>query len=204
MREPPADIAERLWAVSDQFLALGHDVKVDELAELTGVPRATLYYYFAGKGDILAFLLAQKLQRGTAAVADAVRGAGSPAERLAAVLRAMLRVMAEQPALCTRLLCSIVSEGDGQVMVEAERTLMAPVRELLVEGQASGEFTTVDATDTTTSLMGATSFVAMRHTLEGHFDPEAVADRLVPQLLHGLCTQPRPTHSRRGSDRPDQ
>jgi TetR/AcrR family transcriptional regulator len=195
MREPPPDIAERLWAVSDQFLALGHDVKVDELAELTRVPRATLYYYFAGKDDILAFLLAQKLRRGTAAIADAVRSAGSPAERLAAVLRAMLRVMAEQPALCTRLLCSIVSESDGQVMVEAERTLMAPVRELLIEGQASGEFAALDPTDTTTSLMGAASFVAMRHTLTGHFDPEAVADRLVPQLLHGLCTQPRPTHA---------
>lgn len=196
MREPPADIAERLWSAGDQFLALGHDVKVDEVAELTGVPRATLYYYFSGKDDILAFLLAQKLQRGTAAVAQAAAGPGSPAERLAAVLRAMLSVMAEQPALCTRLLCSIVSEGNGQVMVEAERALMAPVRELLVEGQASGEFAAFDATDTTTSLMGATSMVAMRHTLEGDFDPELVADRLIPQLVHGLCTTPRPAAAR--------
>ena len=193
MREPPPDIAERLWAVSDQFLALGHDVKVDELAELTGVPRATLYYYFSGKEDVLAFLLSQKLQRGTAAIAEAAAGSGRPTERLEAVLRAMLRVMAEQPALCTRLLCSMVSEGNGQVMVDAERALMAPVRQLLIEGQATGEFAAFDPVDTTTSLMGATSFVAMRHTLAGHFDPEAVADRLVPQLVHGLCTKSRST-----------
>ena len=51
-------------------------------------------------------------------------------------------------------------------------------------------FAAVDLIDTTTALMGATAFVARRHTLEGHFDPETAADHLVPQLLDGLCVQP--------------
>ena len=56
MKQPPADLAERLWHVSDRFLALGSDLKIDDLAELSGVPRATIYYYFSGKDDVMAFL----------------------------------------------------------------------------------------------------------------------------------------------------
>ena len=184
---PPVDLAERLWQVSDRVLAPGTEIRIDDLAELAGVPRATLYYYFSGKDDVLAFLLAQKLQRGTEAITRAARGRGSAAHRLAAVLRAMLRTMAEHPELCTRLLGGVASEGTGgQLMAEVERTLMAPVRDLLAEAQASGEFVVRDPTDTTLSLMGAVSIVAMVRTATDTYDPDKVADRLIPQFLDGL------------------
>lgn len=197
MKTPPPELAERLWAVGDRVLEPGTDVRIDELAELTGVPRATLYYYFSGKDDVLAFLLAQKIERGTAAVADAAHGPGTPTQRLEAVLRAMLWAMADHPALCTRLMGTMATEGGGHIMLEIERAIMAPVRELLNAGQAAGEFADVDPVDATTSLVGAVSMVAMRHTINGDFNPQTVADRLVPQLLHGLCLRPRLGSSRR-------
>ena len=82
MRSPPPELAERLWDVADRALAQGGELRIDELAELTGVPRATLYYYFSGKDDVVGFLLAQQLQRGTDRIARAVRGRGSAAKRL--------------------------------------------------------------------------------------------------------------------------
>jgi TetR/AcrR family transcriptional regulator len=197
VKTPPPELAERLWAAGDRVLEPGTDVRIDELAELTGVPRATLYYYFSGKDDVLAFLLAQKIERGTAAVSDAAKQPGTPTQRLEAVLRAMLRAMAEHPALCTRLMGSIVNDGGSQVIQEIERAIMAPVRELLEAGQVAGEFADVDPVDATTSLIGAISMVAMRHTINHDFDPDAVAAHLVPQLLHGLCLQPRRRTSRR-------
>ena len=51
-------------------------MRIDDLAALVGVPRATLYYYFSGKDDVFEFLLTQKLQRGTAAIAAAAHGPG--------------------------------------------------------------------------------------------------------------------------------
>ena len=140
MKTPPTELAERLWQVADRALQQGGEIRIDDLAELTGVPRATLYYYFSGKDDVLAFLLAQQLQRGTATIAAAVHSRGGAAERLDAVLRAMLHTMAEHPALCTRLM-GVMANGVGgaQVMAEAERTLMAPVRDLLVDAHHHGE-----------------------------------------------------------------
>jgi AcrR family transcriptional regulator len=187
VKVPPAELAERLWAVSDEILKPGTEMRIDDLAALAGIPRATLYYYFAGKDDLFAFLLAQKLQRGTAAIATAAAGDGTVVDRLTAVLRAMLDTMAEHPELCTRLLGSMIDAGDsGQLMLEIERTLMAPVRELLIEGRATGELVVADTTNTTFALMGAVAVVAMVHTARGDFDPATIAAWLIPQTLDGL------------------
>src|SRR5262249_14911713 len=105
----------------------------------------------------------------------------------------------EHPALCTRLMCWVASAAAEQFVVEAQGALLAPVRALFMEGQASGEFPDIDPVDATTAVMGALSMVAMRHTVNGDFDPDAIADTLVPRLLEGLGRRPspRPTSRRR-------
>jgi hypothetical protein len=81
----------------------------------------------------------------------------------------------------------MANEGTaGQLMADVERTLMAPVRELLLEGQSTGELVFNDLMDTTLSLMGAVSTVSMAHVALGTFEPDEIADRVVPQLLNGL------------------
>ena len=192
MKHPPAELAERLWQVSDQFLALGSEVKVDELAELSGVPRATIYYYFSGKDDVMSFLLAQKVERAGVVVAEAAMGDGPPIERLGRVFRVMLHQMADHPALCTRLMCWMTTPTAEQLVIEAQNALLAPVRALFVEGQAAGDFPDLDPTDAITAVMGALAMVAMRHTLNRDFNPDDVADTLIPCLLYGLARAPIP------------
>jgi TetR/AcrR family transcriptional regulator len=197
VKAPPADLAERLWAVADRALQQGSDLRIDDLSELSGVPRATLYYYFSGKDDVAAFLLAQQLQRGTERIAEAARSAGTAAERLAVVVRAMLDTMAEHPALCTRLLGGMVSTFSGaQLIAEADRTIMAPVRQLLTEAAADGELVVIDPSTSTLALVGAVSTVAMVRTLGGGFDPAEVAEQLIPQVLDGLRPRPKPRSPR--------
>jgi AcrR family transcriptional regulator len=186
VKQPPADLAERLWQVSDRFLALGSDVKVDDLAELSGVPRATIYYYFSGKDDVMAFLLAQKVQHAGGVVAEAAATQGSVIERTERVLRVMLREMANHPSLCTRLLCWMTTPTAEQLVIDAQGSLLAPLRALFIEGQASGELAAIDPVDATTAVMGALSMVAMRHTITGDFDADAIADSMIPWLLDGL------------------
>jgi AcrR family transcriptional regulator len=190
VKHPPAELAERLWQVSDQFLALGSDGKVDELAELSGVPRATIYYYFSGKDDVMSFLLAQKVERAGVAVAQAATGGGRPAERLERVFRVVLHQMADHPALCTRLMCWMTTPTAEQLVIEAQDALLAPVRALFVEGQAAGDFPDLEPTDAITAVMGALAMVAMRHTLNNDFNPDEVADTLIPCLLDGLARRP--------------
>ena len=187
VKAPPPELAEKLWDASDAILKPGTDMRIDDLAALVGVPRATLYYYFSGKDDVFEFLLAQKLQRGTASIAAALDTPGDPVDRLTAVLRAMLQTTAEHPELCTRLLGRMIDDGtSGQLMHEIEHTLMAPVRELLTEAQRAGELVLVDAADTTLAIIGSLVIVAMVRTTRGNFDPAEVAEWWIPQVLDGL------------------
>jgi AcrR family transcriptional regulator len=205
VKQPPVDLAERLWQVSDKILDLGNEVRIEELAELSGVPRATIYYYFSGRDDVMSFLLTQKVERASVIVAEAAAGPGAPSERLQKVLRAMLQQMADHPSLCTRLMCWMsASVGAERTVIEAQGSLMAPVRALLAEGQASGELAEIDPLDATTAVMGALAMVAMRHTVNGDFDPIAVGDALIPRLLDGLrsrAPQPHLSSEPRGRER---
>jgi hypothetical protein len=75
-----------------------------------------------------------------------------------------------------------------RLVLEAQGSLMAPVRLLFAEGQAAGDFPDIDPFDATTALMGALTMVAMRHTINGDFDADAIADSLIPCLLDGLSS----------------
>ena len=80
----------------------------------------------------------------------------------------------------------MTSATTGQLVIEAQGSLMAPLRTLFLEGQATGEFAEIDPVDATTAVMGALSMVAMHHTVTGDFDPHVLADTLIPWLLDGL------------------
>jgi hypothetical protein len=75
---------------------------------------------------------------------------------------------------------------DGPFMAEAERTLLAPIRSLLIEGSDAGELRVEDPAEGALMIVGAVTMVATMRTLAGDFDPSAVADRLIPQVLDGL------------------
>ncbi len=56
MHTASRQIADRLPAAAALSAERGlNDTKIEDVAAATGVPEATLYYYFAGKEDILAF-----------------------------------------------------------------------------------------------------------------------------------------------------
>ncbi len=76
MRKVPRQIADRLPAAAALFAERGlNDTRIEDVAAMTGVPKATLYYYFAGKEDILAFLLEDLLHEIASEVTTAWRAA---------------------------------------------------------------------------------------------------------------------------------
>ena len=78
VRPLPDDLAEKVGLAAEVFAEYGLDAtRVDEVARVTGIPRATLYYYFPGKVHILAHLLSSTLADLTAQLESAAAGAGS-------------------------------------------------------------------------------------------------------------------------------
>lgn len=191
MRPVPTSIAARLPAAADLFAERGLDqTKIEDIAEVTGIPKATLYYYFLGKEEILVFFLRDLLAEVTDAVAIAAESDGTAAERLSEVIRAQLRVMAERPSVSHALVADLGRAARLPELMEALATAYyAPAEQLLREGAADGSLRdTGDPAVTSMMIFGAATMVGLRHVLAGH-DLEAapMAEQVIDFVLGGLA-----------------
>jgi AcrR family transcriptional regulator len=190
MRVVPEGIAERLEAAARVFADHGFDqTRIEDLAEATGVPRATLYYYFAGKEDILAWLFRQMLAEVTEAVAVAVSGEGTARDRLEAVVRAKVEVMARHPATCRALIADLGRAGRiPDIAAAIQAAFHHPVRRLLADGEADGTLRPVGDPETTVSAVYGAVTTAAAHYLvaDNTVEVDRVATEVTTILLAGL------------------
>lgn len=189
MKRLPEDLAAKLLDVSDELpKGRGFDITIDEMAKLAGIPRATLYYYFSGRADLVQFYLNDKLERTAQAIEKAAAGEGTLVERLESVLTAILHALAAHPRMCVELPAALkaIDEFEG-VVANAQRWVLSPLREILIEGRTTGELVVPDVDLAAVSLVGALNMVGMFQIVTtGTFDAETTAQALVPQLMRGL------------------
>ena len=189
MKRLPDDLATKLLKAADALPeGRGFDVSIDELAKLSGVPRATLYYYFSGKEDVVQFYVNNLLERTAGAMNAAASAGGTVVERLGGTLTAMLHEFATNPRMCVELpaLMKEIREF-GPSVAHVEQAVLAPVRELLIEGRATRELVVSDVDLAAVSLLGAVHMVAMMDIVTtGQLDADGRARALVPQLMRGL------------------
>lgn len=190
MRELPPALGEKLGVAAQVFADRGFDAaRIDDVATATGIPKATLYYYFRGKEDILAHLLAQMLEAVRDSVKRTVSDPGSPADRLAGVIRAQLGVMASNPATCRVLVAELGRAGRIPEVVEAlDEAFHAPVRALLVEGAQDGSLRQLsDVGAAAAAVFGALTAAGIHElAVSGALDGDRLAARLLPLLLEGM------------------
>jgi AcrR family transcriptional regulator len=187
-------MADKLMATAAQFAASWDDVRIDDIAAASGVPRATLYYYFSSKEDVLAFLLRRMLDR----LAEAVSAADDPEAqlpaRLAAVVRAQLAHLDEFPATAQLLTSNLGKAGKlPDIAAGINAAFHEPVRRLLALGAEAGTFRAIDPELAATALYGAVTVVGLRCLLiDGGIDVDAVSSELIPMFWSGLRPAPQP------------
>lgn len=194
MRRVPAALAERLRPAAHVFADLGFDdARIEDLTEATGVPSSTLYYYFDGKRDVLAFLLDDFIGHVAIAV-DVALGAKAPArERLEQVIRTQLQLMAEQPDTCRVLLAELGRLGRLPDTAKAVHEVFhAPVQELLTDGAADGSLRVLPPETTASAIFGAVTVTALHYVVaEQPIPADEIADGMLDLLGRGY--QPRST-----------
>lgn len=155
------------------------------MAARAGVPRATLYYYFSGREELLDFLLLEKVEHVGASMLAAASDPSEPPVRLEMMLSTAMRTMAAQPTLCTVLIARLAALAPTDLLsVAVDRAVLKPLRDLLDAGVAAGSFTLDDAEMTAHALYGAVSMAALfRFNREGHINANQLTDALVPRLV---------------------
>jgi AcrR family transcriptional regulator len=194
MRRVPAPLAARLYAAAGPIADRGLDeTKIEDIATATGVPKATLYYYFTGKDEILAFLLSEMLTLMEGEVAVAVAAPDSARERLAAVVRAQLIVMFDHPDICRALIGDLGRAGRVPEIADAIRNAFhQPVEQLLRDGQADGSLRFLDdPAGAATAVFGAVTMSGLAHLVQpDQADPHTVANAVLDALIAGVEAPP--------------
>jgi AcrR family transcriptional regulator len=157
-------------------------VTMSQIAEKTGIGRATLYKYFP---DVEAILLAwheRHITRHLEHLAEVRDQAGDPGERLEAVLSAYALISHGIRSHHNSDLAALLHRG-GHV-VEAERKLRDMVRDLLTDAATTGDVRADVAPDE------LADYCLHALTAAGRLPSKAAVRRLVTVTLAGL----RPRH----------
>lgn len=202
MKTPPPALAERLVAASEQVLHPSRDMRLEEVATLVGSKRATLYYYFSGRDDLIAYLLEEHLTAAAAAIGEAA-GDGPPEARLRAALTALIGFLDQRPGVCAGLLSFAGATGRMHAVMAAKDTLIAaPIRDILDAGVAAGFFAAGDTMDATNAVLGAVMIATMGRWQRGTAADPTFQRDLTEQLVRGVLHAPAHPRGRRTAGPP--
>lgn len=194
MRTLPGGMRDKVLVAAELFAESGLDAtKMEDVAAATGVPKATLYYYFSGKEDILAFLFGEILDEVSRAVGAAVHRDGTAADRLRAAVVAHLGVFKEYPAASQALQFDLGRAARIPFITERiNAAFIEPVQALLTDGAKDHSIRPVKHPRiVATAILGAITTVGMNGLTMG--SPRRVgplADDLVDFVLHGVAGAP--------------
>jgi AcrR family transcriptional regulator len=158
-----------------------------EIAEAAGISTANLYYYFAGKQEILYFCQDHSLDRLLAAARALEGSALPPADRLRELIRVhLVCTLDELDGAAAHLeLDALPAPLRTRVVRKRDRYERA-VRDLVSEGIAAGTFSALDPALVTRAMLGALNWTARWFRPEGPSTPAQLADVYSNYLLGGL------------------
>src|SRR5882762_1874301 len=185
MRRPPSKLVQRLVSASEEILRPDQSLRLEAIATLIGSARATLYYHFSGRDDLVAFLLEEHLRVAAKTIELAVTTAQPSIVQLRSALTALVGFLGGQPGVCAGMLSFAGATGRlGTLMAAKDANLADPLRKLLDEGAATDQFTISDSGDAANAILGAAMIATLTRYENGRDtqDPEfqqALTDQLV-------------------------
>jgi TetR/AcrR family transcriptional regulator len=189
MKPVPVELTDKLMGAAE-FAATGPglNMSMDDLAKASGVPRATLYYYFSGKDDLIGFYVSMMMRRMRAAVAEGLAHDGTPTEQIETLVRAIMRTFEDCPRMCVEMSDAIGKMDDYSViMADMQTGVIMPAVSIIEAGVASGEFEVPDPATTVLAMTGGLHMVATMDIVStGSLDAQARSDVMVPLLLKAI------------------
>ncbi len=124
-------------------------VAMREISEACGITKAALYYHFTNKAEILHAIVYEYLDSIATIVESAVAAGGSSTDQV----RHLVRGLSHQPAEARAILrvamhdlSNLGPEGRAAFRKDYSARFLGPVQQIFLEGEAAGEFRTVDPT----------------------------------------------------------
>jgi AcrR family transcriptional regulator len=166
---------------------------VRDIARALEIQGASLYAHVASKEDVLWSIVersAERFERAADAADDATRG---PAERLAALVRAHMRVVTSDPGQASVFAYEwkFLSPERRARIAERRDRYETRFRALIAEGIAARAFAETDPAIAATFVLTALNGIAAWYRPDGRLTPDQIADQYAALAVRAL-TEDRP------------
>ena len=187
-RKSEAKRLEILRAAARVFRRFGLSATgMREIAQEADLSPGNLYYYFAGKDEILLFCQERTLDRLLAEAARSSAAAGAYADRLRALMSAHVHCMLDDlEGTTAHLEVEGLPERMRRGVIAKRDAYEHAVRELVAAGMKRAEFARGDAALITRAMLGAVNWTARWYRHGGAQSVAEVADGVADYLVRGL------------------
>jgi AcrR family transcriptional regulator len=190
---------EILRAAGKEFRVRGFaETGMRDIAAAAALSPANLYNYFRGKHDILFFCQDNSLDRLIAALDKARRARSCAAIKLRMVIVSHLRcVLDEVEGSAAHLLTTALPPRQQRYLVAKRDKYEEGVRNLIVGGIRTGEFTSCDPALAVRAILGSLNWSVQWFSPEGPLTSTEIAEKFADFLVRGLLakTDALPRHS---------
>lgn len=170
------------------FVAQGYErTTIDQIAEVLGVTKPAIYYYYKSKDEILYECHSLALQQLEAALQVTCGTSGTAMERLRLFMAEYLRLTIADPGAC---LISIRAEPlatePQNLLKHSMRRIDHAVRDIIVAGVDDGSIAARDPKLATFALFGAVNWMVTWYRHDGALSPAQAGDIIISTILEGL------------------
>src|SRR5579859_7424407 len=178
-------------AAADLFARNGFGAtSLDEIAEVLGASKASLYYHIKNKEEILRLIFLTVLTVSEEPLRQIVEGNLSSREKLCRAIEHQTAVAADRsPAMTVFYREQPHLTGPFAKEIILRKKAYERYFELIIaEGQAAGVFqTAIDPKIATYGLLGMCNWLSQWYRPEGQYSPQQIADMFV-RMVSGLNT----------------
>ncbi len=179
--------------VATDLFAVGayEDTSMEAIAEKVGIRKASLYYYFTSKDDLLAQMHSERVESIVTAHRDLVTaGALDPPALLLTMMTDLVSLVANHPRhlrLFFERVRELPEEGRERISEQSNqyRRMLA---EVLDRGVADGAFAITDTNLTALAILGMCDSVYYWYRPGGPRTAEEIAQYFYDTVVQGLAT----------------
>jgi len=167
-------------------------INIADISRRAGVTRSAFYFYFENKASAVAALMEEMYDESSAA-ADHLRGDGTPAENIEAMVRALFSTWDKHEHLFRASLDARATSPTVRELWDNDRESFVPVVASLIEAErrAGAAPDGVDATALASVLLELNDRMLERLALGGPLEREPMVEAVVAVWLHTIYGEVR-------------
>jgi AcrR family transcriptional regulator len=168
-------------------------INIADISRRAGVTRSAFYFYFENKASAVAALMEEMYDESFAA-ADLLRGDGTPAENIDAMVRALFSTWDKHEHLFRAALDARASSATVRELWDSDRESFVPVVAGVIESERTSGAAPAgtDATALASVLLELNDRMLERLALGGPLDREPLVEAVVTVWLHTIYGEVRP------------